>query len=717
MENQGQIQVDLASSAKEAHSKLNKKKFDVIVSDYQMPIKNGLQFLKELKEKDNNTPFILFTGKGREEVAIQALNLGANRYINKIGKPETVYGELAYAIIQEAEKHRSKQLLIESEEKYRVLIERAADGVAILQDNLIKFSNKSLAEMLGYKQEELINNEFEKLIPPENQETLLVRYKKRIAGNRIPAVYEIPVFKKNGKKIMLEISTALIQYEGQPASMAVIRNITERKKTEEILKKSEKKYRNIVERAPSGIATLRMNGRVTSVNQAFLNLTGFSEHEIVGKHFTKLGTLRTRDMPKYIKIFTGFLRGKLPPPFEFVYYRKDGTQRYGEAHLSYIKKDQKNIGIQAILLDITERKKAEDNFRSEKYFIDKVINEIDDTFFIFDPKTGKAIQWNTAFKKISGYNNKEIRSLKAPTSYYSEEDLKRAKETIKKIIKNGRDRLEMSLITKDGRCIPFEYAGVLVKSPKGKNWICAIGRNLSDRKKVDNALICASDNLALVNEKLDVIGKLTRHDISNKITIIRNNVHLAIKRVKNNKIISEYLKSIESATNQTDKIFEFAKNYEKLGLEDMSFVNVGFSLKEARMLLSGLDGINLVNECDNLEVMADSLLIEVFYNLLDNSIKHAKNVDQIKLYYIEGNNNLSLIYEDNGNGISEGEKEKIFKEGYGKGTGYGLFLIRKICDSYNWIIKETGKQSKGAQFTIIIPKTNEKGEKNYNFLQ
>jgi len=164
LENQGQIQVDLASSVKEAYSKLNKKKFDVVVSDYQMPVKNGLQFLKELKEKDNTIPFILFTGKGREEVAIQALNLGANRYINKIGKPETVYGELAYAIIQEVEKHRSKQLLIESEEKYRVLIERAADGVAILQDNIIKFANKSLGEMVGYEQKELIDKEFEKLI-------------------------------------------------------------------------------------------------------------------------------------------------------------------------------------------------------------------------------------------------------------------------------------------------------------------------------------------------------------------------------------------------------------------------------------------------------------------------------------------------------------------------------------------------------------------------
>lgn len=85
-----------------------------------------------------------------------------------------------------------------------------------------------------------------------------------------------------------------------------------------------------------------------------------------------------------------------------------------------------------------------------------------------------------------------------------------------------------------------------------------------------------------------------------------------------------------------------------------------------------------------------------------------------RVYYEEASEGkLKLVYEDDGVGISKAEKEKIFNEGYGKGTGYGLYLIRKICEVYGWTIRETGKRGKGAEFTITIPKTNEKGETLY----
>ncbi len=83
---------------------------------------------------------------------------------------------------------------------------------------------------------------------------------------------------------------------------------------------------------------------------------------------------------------------------------------------------------------------------------------------------------------------------------------------------------------------------------------------------------------------------------------------------------------------------------------------------------------------------------------------HGEHVDQINLYYKQGKKHISIIYEDNGVGIPEEINEKIFGEGFGKGTGYGLFLIRKICERYSWAIKETGKQGKGTQFTITVPK-------------
>jgi PAS domain S-box-containing protein len=106
-----------------------------------------------------------------------------------------------------------------------------------------------------------------------------------------------------------------------------------------------------------------LKGVVTTCNTAFLRLTGFSEDEIVGKHFSKLPTLRLKDTPQYVKMLNSAIRGKVPEPFEFVWVHKDGTTRWGEARAGLLRKGSKMTGFQAILLDITERKRAEEEIR------------------------------------------------------------------------------------------------------------------------------------------------------------------------------------------------------------------------------------------------------------------------------------------------------------------------------------------------------------------
>ncbi|MGA2523949.1 MAG: response regulator [Candidatus Bathyarchaeia archaeon] len=98
LELENTFEVDGATSVDEAFCKLKTVPYDAIICDYDMPIKNGLDFLKELREQRNDIAFIVFTGRGREEVAIRALNLGADHYLNKRGSPETVYCELANTI-------------------------------------------------------------------------------------------------------------------------------------------------------------------------------------------------------------------------------------------------------------------------------------------------------------------------------------------------------------------------------------------------------------------------------------------------------------------------------------------------------------------------------------------------------------------------------------------------------------------------------------------
>jgi signal transduction histidine kinase len=224
------------------------------------------------------------------------------------------------------------------------------------------------------------------------------------------------------------------------------------------------------------------------------------------------------------------------------------------------------------------------------------------------------------------------------------------------------------------------------------------------------------NKLQMLNEKLSVVGSLTRHDARNKLSIIANNLYLARKKISNDSGAINCLADIESAIEQMESIFNFAKSYEKLGMEELHYMKTEMSIKEAAMILDLAD-VKLVNECHDQVVLADSLLRQLFYNLIENSLRHGK-VSQIRVHCEEtGNGQLKLVYEDDGVGIPESEKAKIFEEGYGKGTGYGLFLIRKICEVYGWTIKETGKEGQGAQFTMTIPKMNENGKANYKIQQ
>ncbi len=136
--------------------------------------------------------------------------------------------------------------------------------------------------------------------------------------------------------------------------------------------------------------------------------------------------------------------------------------------------------------EIAERKRTEEALRAEKAFTETTLNSQRDTFFVFDPSGGKALRWNKAFKEISGYSDEEIASMRAPDDWYSEKDLKRAAAATEKAFQEGQVLVEMSLITKDGRTIPFEYIGSLVENTEGETqYIISIGRDITERKRAE----------------------------------------------------------------------------------------------------------------------------------------------------------------------------------------------------------------------------------------
>jgi signal transduction histidine kinase len=214
------------------------------------------------------------------------------------------------------------------------------------------------------------------------------------------------------------------------------------------------------------------------------------------------------------------------------------------------------------------------------------------------------------------------------------------------------------------------------------------------------------DKLELMNEKLRVVGSLSRHDVRNKLSAVNGYTYLLKKKHRDQADIVEGLGKIEQSVAEAVKIFDFAKMYEQLGVEELTFVDLGMAVDEAVALFSCLT-IKVVNDCYGSSVLADSFLRQMFYNFIDNTRKHGLKATAVKVYCEkEESGDLRLIYEDDGVGISAENKSKLFNEGFSTGgsTGFGLFFIRKMMGVYGWVITEEGEPGKGAKFAITVPK-------------
>jgi PAS domain S-box-containing protein len=361
----GDFEIDNASCVDEALEKLSTTQYDVVISDYEMPQKNGLDFLKELRDQKNPISFILFTGKVREEIAIQALNLGAEGYHNKQGSPETVYKELSQNVKTIVAHNRAKKLLFESEKKYRTLVEQSTQGLLLGQGPKphVVFVNSAMAKITGYSIQELSSLSLQQvlgLVHPDDRELFFERFKKRLEGKPTPAHYEFRGIKKDGSTVWLELSSSLIEYHGQPTLQAVFADISERKHVEEELKESEERSRAIIANSPIGIATSGADKQFLSANEAFCKILGYTEKEL--RKLTFKDITHPADFKESALKMEELENGKVSSfTLETRYIKKDGNVINGKVMVSEVSKRNGKPALFVVELeDITERKKTED---------------------------------------------------------------------------------------------------------------------------------------------------------------------------------------------------------------------------------------------------------------------------------------------------------------------------------------------------------------------
>jgi signal transduction histidine kinase len=243
-----------------------------------------------------------------------------------------------------------------------------------------------------------------------------------------------------------------------------------------------------------------------------------------------------------------------------------------------------------------------------------------------------------------------------------------------------------------------------VKNAEGKTiGIQIMSADITKQKLAEQEVADSRKRIEEINEKLRVVGGLTRHDVRNKLMAAKTSLYLLKQKSKNYPELKDFIASIDDSLEQSSRIFEFSTQYEKIGSEKLTQVSVKEEFDKAAKLTSHK---NIDIECNtgDLTVLADSMLQQLFYNFIDNSLKHGKTVSKIRLSHSENNDNIRLMYEDNGIGIPLVYKNKIFIQGFTTGgSGLGLKLAKKMVEVYGWTITEDGEEGKGAKFVITIP--------------
>jgi PAS domain S-box-containing protein len=256
-----------------------------------------------------------------------------------------------------------EQSLRKSEEKYRLVVEYANEGILITQDNFFRYLNPKAVKIWGHPKEELTSRPFTDFIYPDDRAMVIERHLKRIKGDSVPHYYSCRIVDGEGNTKWLEINSVLITWMGRPATLAFFNNITERKKAEEKLRLTE----SAIQQAGDAVVIttahpVGSSSRVVFVNPAFTKMTGYTAEEVTGKLSILQGSLS--DSTRWKKLETGTSQSK-SFYLETVATRKDGTQFNMEWQITPLRDEGGKVThFVSVQRDITERKKIEEQFHA-----------------------------------------------------------------------------------------------------------------------------------------------------------------------------------------------------------------------------------------------------------------------------------------------------------------------------------------------------------------
>jgi PAS domain S-box-containing protein len=262
--------------------------------------------------------------------------------------------------------------------------------------------------------------------------------------------------------------------------------------------------------------------------------------------------------------------------------------------------------------------------------------------------------------------------------------------------------LEKRYVHKDGHVIWAEVSTTLLKDRRGKpRYFITEIKDISERLRTAAQLDELERSLQLSRRRLSLLTELTRHDILNQLTASLGYLELARGGTKEEDALKD-LERLRVSLERIQKLAEFTRMYQDVGFAAPEWQGVGALVSVSADQIAA-SRIELVADCGDYQVFADRMLESVIRNLMDNSVRHGRNVKNIRVACALSSEALKIVYEDDGIGIAEADKERVFERGFGAGSGIGLLLAREILAITNISIVENGQPGRGARFEMTVP--------------
>jgi signal transduction histidine kinase len=218
--------------------------------------------------------------------------------------------------------------------------------------------------------------------------------------------------------------------------------------------------------------------------------------------------------------------------------------------------------------------------------------------------------------------------------------------------------------------------------------------NITERKR-------AEDDARRAHKLIELLNSITRHDINNQLLVLKGNIQM-MKEVAQAPAVHARLERMERSADTIESQIRFTKEYQEMGTVSPGWQSIAEVLLNV-LEIKEVEKVEMSEQVKELEIYADPMLGKVFHNLFEDTIKYCGGPATVHIGIQRIEDDLLLIYEDDGLGIPLAEKEKIFDKGFGKGTGLGLFLSREILAITDISIREVGRPGKGARFELTIP--------------